>query len=223
MSSIESERREAALALIDAARRLEHHGLIHNTNGNISIRVGDEVMTTPSGVAARALEVEQMAVFDLDGRRHDETGSEATSEWQLHLAVMNSRPEIGAIVHTHSPEATAMSTLGVDLPPVHYVVAGFGTPGLRVAPYATYGSSDLAAAVVDTLATDATACLMANHGAIALGWDLASAIARAVDIEWFCGVYRRATHAGRPVALDDDEIARVAERFKRYGQRSRRD
>jgi L-fuculose-phosphate aldolase len=141
-----------------------------------------------------------------------------TSEWQLHIELYRRRPDIGAIVHTHSPEATAAATFAAGVPAVHYVVARFGGSTLPCAPYATYGSAALATNVADTIGTDRVACLMANHGAIAVGRDLATALSLALDVEWLCGVYRRARSVGQPVVLDEAEIARVAERLRTYGQ-----
>jgi L-fuculose-phosphate aldolase len=128
---------------------------------------------------------------------------------------------VGAVVHTHSPEATAASAIGTAVPAVHYVVARFGAPVLPCARYATYGTPELAAHVCQTLGTAGMACLLANHGAVALGADLEAAVALALDVEWFCGVHRRALQLGTPVVLPPEEVARVAERFVGYGQADR--
>lgn len=210
---------EARRALLDGAIRLETLGLNHNAAGNLSMRVGDAVLVTPTGIPTRVMTAEQMVLLDRDGRPLDDDSAEPTSEWRLHLAIMAARPDIDAIVHTHSPEATAASTLARPVPAVHYVVARFGANELPCAPYATYGSAELATAVLDTLGARAMACLMANHGAIAAGRDLATALALAVDVEWFCGIYRRALQVGEPVVLDGEEIARVEQLFAGYGQR----
>lgn len=210
---------EARRALLDAALRLEALGLNHNAAGNLSMRIGGAIMVTPTGIPTRVMTAEQMVLLDTDGRPLDDDAGEPTSEWRLHLAIMRARPDIDAIVHTHSPEATAVSTLARPVPAVHYVVARFGANELPCARYATYGSAELAAAVLDALGPRALACLMANHGALAAGRDLATTLALAVDIEWFCGVYRRAVQVGEPVVLDADEIARVEQLFAGYGQR----
>jgi L-fuculose-phosphate aldolase len=209
---------EARYALVDAARRLDVAGLNHNSAGNLGIRVGDHVLVTPSGIPAAVMQPEHTVLMHLDGTPVYEQVSVPTSEWRLHTGIFRARPEVQAIVHTHSPEATAAAALGADLPAVHYVVARFGGHGLRCAPYATYGTEELAESVAATLGTDGAACLMANHGAVMVGMDLAAAIALALDVEWFCGVHRRARQLGSPQVLSAEEIDRVAQLFSRYGQ-----
>ncbi|MDY7106263.1 MAG: class II aldolase/adducin family protein [Actinomycetota bacterium] len=213
---MDESRARAGLAW--AARRLDELGLNHNASGNLSVRVGADLLVTPSGIPADRLDPADMVRLDLDGAPNNPDSRAPTSEWRLHTALAARRPEAGAIVHTHSVEATAAATLGMALPALHYVVARFGTNGLRCAPYATYGSAELADAVTDTLGDDATACLMANHGAIALAPDLDDAVALALDVEWFCSVVRRARAHGDPIVLDDDELTRVATRLRTYGQ-----
>jgi L-fuculose-phosphate aldolase len=176
------------------------------------------LLVTPSGIPASELADDDLVLLDADGTPAREGQRAPTSEWQLHSLIARRRPDATAIVHTHSPEATAAASVAELLPSVHYVVARFGGGGLRRAPYATYGTEALATNVTDTLAEDADACLMANHGAIAIGADLDAAVALALDVEWFCGVVRRATQLGTPTVLDATEIDRVADRFGTYGQ-----
>ena len=140
-----------------------------------------------------------------------------TSEWRLHVAVLKARPDVAAVVHTHSPEATAAACTGRPLPAVHYVVARTGGSSVPVAPYATYGSEELAVNVIGALG-DGMACLMANHGLLTVGSTLGAAVALAADVEWLAGVWRRASMLGGAVVLSDDEIARVADQFRSYGQ-----
>lgn len=209
----------ARQALVDAARRLDDVGLNVNASGNVSVRVQRGVLVTPSGIPPRHMAAADGVVLSLDGEPLDTDARIPTSEWRLHVELYRRR-EVGAIVHTHSVEATAAATLGTEVPAVHYVVARFGAPALPCARYATYGTAELATNVADTLGEHAMACLMANHGSIALGADLEAAVALARDVEWFCGVYRRARQLGEPVTLDDAEIDRVVERFSGYGQPS---
>lgn len=208
----------ARRALIDAARRLAASGLNVNASGNLSVRTGGGIVVTPSGIPPAAMGPDDCVLLDDTGRPAAADGPVPTSEWRLHVEIYRRRPDVSAIVHTHSPEATAAATLGRPLPAVHYVVARFGGGALACAPYATYGSAELAAGVADTLGDDRAACLMANHGAIALGTDLCAASSLALDVEWFCGVYRRALALGAPRVLDDTEIRRVSEAFRSYGQ-----
>lgn len=210
--------RDARRALVDAARRLDDAGLNHNSSGNLGVRVGDHVLVTPSGVPAVAMSPDDPVLLTADGVPAHPSQRVPTSEWQLHVEIFRARPHVHAVVHTHSPEASAAATLGRAVPAVHYVVARFGAAELPCSPYATYGSIDLARHVASTLGEHGTACLMANHGAIAVGRDLTAATALALDVEWFCGVHRRGRQVGEPVVLDESEIARVAEMFRTYGQ-----
>lgn len=209
-------------ALVAAARALEATGLNVNASGNLSVRVGDGVLVTPSGIDPHQMTPQDCVFLRLAnlpaGAPPFGDGPVPTSEWRLHMALMHARPRVRAIVHIHSPEATAASTLRRPVPAVHYVAARFGPGTLRCADYATYGSQELADNVTRVLADDANACLMANHGAVVLAADLTAAVALARDLEWFCGVYRRAHAVGQPVALPDTEIARVAAEFATYGQ-----
>jgi L-fuculose-phosphate aldolase len=209
---------DARPALIETARRLAAVGLNVNAAGNLSVRVGEDVLVTPSGITPDRMGESDCVLLSSDGSRRRPDERVPTSEWRLHTELYRRRPDIGAIVHTHSPEATAAAVLATAVPAVHYVVARFGGSTLPCAPYATYGSAALAANVADTIGAGGMACLMANHGAIGVGRDLPSALALALDVEWLCGVYRRARSLGQPVVLDDAEIARVAERFATYGQ-----
>jgi L-fuculose-phosphate aldolase len=209
---------DARLALVDAARRLDDAGLNHNATGNLSVRVPRGILVTPTGIAAPALVPDDCVVLDAEGQSLDAGARVPTSEWQLHVALYR-REDVGAVVHTHSLEAAAVAALGQPVPAVHYVVARFGGTTLPCAPYATYGSSELAEFVAATLGERGRACLMANHGAVTAGADLRSAISLGIDVEWLCGLYRRARQLGDPVVLDDAELARVADRFRGYGQR----
>lgn len=203
--------------LVATARRLEADGLNVGASGNFCVRVGRDVFVTPSGMPPAAMEPRDMVRLGPDGTVRD--GDRLpTSEWRLHVEILAARQDVGAVVHTHSPEATAAAVLGGPVPPVHYVVARFGKDRLPCAPYATYGTEALARGVVATLGRDGRACLMANHGAVAVAADLEGAAALARDVEWLCGVYRRSLQLGSPVVLGDDEIARVAARFAEYGQ-----
>ena len=204
--------------VVSAARRLSAWGLNVGTAGNVGLRVDGGLLVTPSGVPAGDLREEDVVALDADGV--PQPGQLVpTSEWRLHMAVLAARPDVVGVVHTHSPEATAAACVARPLPAIHYVVARVGRSTVPCVPYATYGSEELAANVVDALG-DGMACLMANHGLLTVGPTLESAVALAADVEWLAGVWRRASASGQPVVLPDDEIARVAERFKTYGQGS---
>ncbi len=193
-------------------------GLVVGTAGNVSARAGDLVVLTPSGVDYAELTAELVGVHRLDGTAVD-APLRPTAEMPLHLGVY-AATDAGAIVHTHSVAAAALSTLADELPAVHYYVAMFGGP-VAVAPYATYGSEQLARNVAAAL-RDRTACLMANHGAVVTGADLKSALTGSRYLEWLCDVYLRALAAERsqstPRLLPADEIALVAGQLAGYGQ-----
>lgn len=207
---------DARAAVVTTCRELSRAGLVVGTAGNVSVREGDLVAVTPSGVGYAGLTPELVGVHRLDG-----TAVEAplapTSELPLHLAIYADRPEVGAVVHTHSPAATALSALVDEVPAVHYYVAMFGGP-VQVAPYATYGTERLARNAVHAL-RERTACLMGNHGAVTVGPDVATAHDKSVYLEWLCDVYLRASSAGAPRLVPPAEIAAVAEKLAGYGQR----
>ena len=208
---------DARSAIVNSCRELSRTGLVVGTAGNVSVRSDDLVAVTPSGLRYAELTPELVGVHRLDGTPVD--GPLApTSELPLHLAIYAARPEVGAVVHTHSVAATALSTLVDEIPSVHYYVAMFGGP-VRVAPYATYGTETLARNVVQAL-RDRTGCLMGNHGAVTVGPDLVTAHDKSVYLEWLCEVYLRASSsAGSPRLLSALEIDAVGVKMAGYGQR----
>jgi L-fuculose-phosphate aldolase len=214
--------------VVRTCRELAAAGLVVGTSGNVSVRAGDLIAVSPSGLDYADLTAGLVGVHRLDGTAV-QAPLRPTSEMPLHLAVY-AATGAGAIVHTHPVAATALSTLTTELPAIHYQVAMFGGP-VPVAPYATYGSDQLArnvaAALQDTPLSDTrlsgrTACLMANHGALTTGADLRSALTGTRYLEWLCEVYLRALAAGQPGGprlLPADEIALVAGQLASYGQR----
>jgi L-fuculose-phosphate aldolase len=204
-------------AIVSACQELSRAGLVVGTAGNVSVRAGDLVAITPSGVRYAGLTPELVGVHRLDGAAV-EAPLRPSSELPLHLAVYAARPEAGAVVHTHSPAATALSTLVDEVPAVHYYLAMFGGT-VRVAPYATYGTPELARGVLHAL-RERAGCLMGNHGALTLGPDLATAQDRSLYLEWLCDVYLRASSAGTPRLLPPAEMEAVAVKLTDYGQRA---
>jgi L-fuculose-phosphate aldolase len=199
--------------IVDACRKMRADGLVVGTSGNISVRAGDLIAVTPSGLDYDAMTPESVGVHRLDGAPV-EAALAPTTEMAMHLAVY-ARTDAGAVVHTHSTAATALSTVADELPPIHYLVALFGGP-VRVASYATYGTSELAANMAAALA-DRSACILGNHGTIVYGTDLAEAYSHAAYLEWLCELYLRATAAGPPRLLSLAEIDRVKDRLTGYG------
>jgi L-fuculose-phosphate aldolase len=200
-----------------ACRRLAADGVVHATAGNVSARDGDLIAITPTGARLEDLTAGEVAVVDRSGALVD--GPLApTSELALHLGIVD-RFEAGAVVHTHAPFATALSCVLDELPLVHYEMLMLGGP-VRVAPYATFGTPELAAGCLDAL-EGRTAALMANHGAVTWGADLAGALAATEVLEWACAVYWRACQVGKPRVMDaDDQLAFVEAMSQRgYGRR----
>jgi len=190
-------------------------GRVVGTSGNISVRAGDLVAVSPSGLAYDEMTPETVGVHRLDGSPVD-APLKPTSEMPMHLTVY-ARTDARAIVHTHSTSATVLSTLVDEVPPIHYMIAMFGGP-VRVAPYATYGTEELAAAMISAL-QDRTACLLGSHGAITYGTTLAAAYSQAVHLEWICEIYLRASAAGAPRLLPPEEIEKVRGKLVSYGPR----
>ncbi len=195
--SLGGEREQVAAA----SRRLAAEGLVLGTAGNVSARAGDLVAITPTGAVLGELTAEQVSVVDTGGQLV-EGELEPTSELDLHLGVYE-RFDAGAVVHTHAPMATALSCVVEEVPCVHYAMLALGG-AVPVAPYATFGTPELAAAVLDTL-EGRTAALMANHGAIVHGPDVSTALEGSLLLEWACSVYWHAAALGEPRALGPEE------------------
>lgn len=201
--------------IVETCRRLRATGLVVGTAGNVSIRVDDLVAVTPTGVDYDALTAAQVGVHRLDGTPVDAPLA-PTSELPMHLACHSVRGP-GAVVHTHSVAATALSCLVDEVPAVHYYLGLFGGR-VPVAPYAPYGTPELAAGMLDALG-DGTACLLANHGAMVLADTLATAYDRAGYLEYVCDVALRVLAAGRPPRLlSATDLATATPRLAGYGQ-----
>ncbi|MBD0743668.1 class II aldolase/adducin family protein [Streptomyces sp. CBMA152] len=203
--------------LTATARRTAAEGLVVGTSGNVSVRVGDLVLVTPTGVPYDRLGPDDTVAVDLSGRQVIGT-LRPTSELPMHLAVYRAT-DARAVVHTHAVHATAVSTLVTELPPVHYMTATLGGP-VRVAPYALYGTQELAENMLGAL-QDRTGCLLQNHGTMTYGTTLSQAYDRTAQLEWMCRLWLAASSVpGRsPSLLSDADLERAAEQFRGYGQR----
>jgi L-fuculose-phosphate aldolase len=203
----------ACKAVAAASRRLAVAGLVPGTAGNVSVRSGDRVAISPTGARLGELQSTDIAVVDLSGATVD--GPLApTSELGLHLGIHRERGD-GAVVHTHQPIATGLSCSLDELPVVHYAMLSFGGP-VRVAPYSTFGSDELAAAVHAAL-DGRTAALLANHGAVTVAPDADAAVELALLLEWACDVYRTAAATGTPRVLDADDQRAVIDQAVALG------
>jgi len=200
-------------AVADAGRRLAAEGLVIGTSGNLSLRTGERVAVSPTGAVLAELEAADVAVTGLDGSQL--AGRLApTSELGLHLGIY-ARYGSGAVVHTHAPTATALGLVLDELPCVHYEMLGLGG-AVRVAPYATFGSAELAAGVLEAL-RDRSAALMANHGAVTHGPDLAAAVHAMRLLEWACTLYWRAATIGTPRTLEAGQLGAVVDTIAALG------
>ena len=222
--------RAARAQLVSYSARLLDDGLAIGSAGNISVRLGDLVAITPSGVSYAEMRSEDICLVTADGTEPDSTEPDLTepdgvqtretpsSETPMHLAIY-AATKAGAVVHTHSPEVIALSAGRQELPAIHYAITGLGGP-VRVAPYVRFGSDGLAAAAVEAL-DGRSAVILRNHGAVAYGRDLAQAYDRALLLEWLARTYRLALCYGEPAILSAAELDEVAAeaRRRRYGER----
>lgn len=213
---------EQRQVVVAACRALLSTGLVRGTSGNVSVREPQSglLAVSPSGADYLAMDPHDVAVMT-DGGDILEGRLMPTTEAGLHLRIYRARPDVGAVVHTHSPFATTFAALREPVPAVHYILAKAATT-VRVAPYERYGTPELAEACVRTLGTD-HGVLLANHGVVAVGPDVAAAMGVAEAIEYTAEITWRARAIGAPIVLDDDQMVAVATDFARYGRAIRRD
>jgi len=189
-------------------------GINQGTSGNISVRHGDGLLITPTSVPYEAMMPEQIVFMDMNGSFAD--GQRPSSEWRFHLDILRARPELEAIVHAHPAYCTILAIMGLEIPPIHYMIAAAGGPSIRCAPYATYGTAELSAHAVTAL-EGRFACLLAHHGMIAAGPSLARAMWLAVEVETLARQYHGCLQIGKPPLLSRDEIERVRVKMAGYG------
>jgi len=203
-------------ALVAACRELTRRGLTYGTSGNVSIRRDEHgFFISPTGAVYEELAPEDVALMDFAGRWYGRR--RPSSEWRFHRDILEARSDVGAIVHTHSRYATALACTGRGIPAFHYMVAVTGGTQIRCAPYRTFGSQELSDAALGALGNSNT-CLLANHGVIALGVDVAHALKLAGEVESLAAQYTTAVALGDVRILDDGEMRRVVEKFRTYGK-----
>jgi L-fuculose-phosphate aldolase len=206
---LEAERR----AVVDTARRMADSGLIVNTAGNVSVRAGAWIAITPNAMPYDTMTPADICLVDVATGAAEAGSLNPSSELPLHLEVYRTT-SAGAVVHTHSHFATVLSTIAEELPAIHYHIADLGGT-VKVAPYATFGSDELARSTAAHLA-QRNAVLMRNHGATTIAGDLEKALARAFTVEWIASVYWHAKMLGTPTILDEAELARVLARQREH-------
>lgn len=190
-------------------------GINQGTSGNISVRVDEGFLITPSGVPYAEMVPEDIVLMDVEA---NSSGSRKPStEWRFHRDIIQKKPEVGATIHLHSMFCTSLSMLRREIPAVHYMIAAVGGPTVPCVPYITWGTQELADAIIGAL-NNRLACLLANHGMVCVGPNLKKAAWLAVEVETLAAQYWRALQVGDPHILPDEEIARVIEKFTSYGQ-----
>lgn len=203
-------------AVIDTALKMSRSGLSPGRSGNVSCRFGEGMLITPSGLGYETLTPCEI-VFVAGNGEVDIEAPRPSSEWQFHLAAYAVRSDMSAVVHTHSLNATALACAGRHIPAFHYMVALAGGKDIPLVPYATFGTEELAGHVARGL-ENRKACLMANHGQIAIGENLEAALELAFEVETLAAQYIKVLGLGEAVLLPDDEMERMVEKFQAYGR-----
>ena len=208
-------RQEVALV----AKQLIESGLVTGTSGNVSARTPEgDVLMTPSGIDYEELEPGDVVLVDVDGEVL-EGSLQPSTETPMHTGIYRARPEVGAVVHTHSIFATTLACLGWTIPPVHYMLTTLSEDGeIPLAPYTTYGTEKLAGYAAEALGETRNACLLQNHGTITVGDSPSAAFSRTVVLEAMAEVYYRTRVAGGPVLLTPEQVEEVAAKISGYGQ-----
>lgn len=201
------------------ARNISVSGLVTGTSGNVSARTPEgDVLVTPSGLDYALIEPEDVVLVDPEGRVL-EGSLEPSSEMPMHSGIYRSKSQVGGIVHTHARFSTTLACLGWEIPPVHYMLAALSGEGrVPLAPFATYGTEELARYAVDALGDSHHACLLQNHGTIAVGGTASEAYSRTEILEEMAEVYYRARLAGEPVLLTPEQINEASSKLSSYGQ-----
>ena len=206
--------------IINAGMRMNELGINQGTSGNISLRWKDGILVTPTGVPYEKLKPEDICWQHLDGNVKGKL--EISSEWRFHIEIQRHRPDVNAVVHTHSNHATALAIQEMEIPAIHYMVAAGGGPNIRCAPYATFGTQELAKNALTAL-KNRSCCLLAHHGVIATGSSLSTALWLASEVETIAKQYILILSTGqKPKLLSDAEIERVRTKMSGYGLKNRK-
>ncbi|MBR1229379.1 MULTISPECIES: class II aldolase/adducin family protein [unclassified Bradyrhizobium] len=211
--SATSERKKRQ-SIIDACRSMNALGINQGTSGNISLRHDTGLLITPTSVPYETMQPEQIVFMGLDGSF--DAAQRPSSEWRFHLDILKARPEVNAVVHAHPPYSTILAIMGLEIPPIHYMIAVAGGDTIRCAPYATFGTQELSEHAVRAL-EDRLACLLEHHGMIAIGPSLSKAMWLAVEVEALARQYHGCLQIGTPRLLPKAEIKNVLGRIAGYG------
>ena len=204
---------ELRTQLIETALQMETMGLNHGMSGNLSVRINEGFLITPSALPYNQCMAEDIVLMDLEG--HAQGSRKPSSEWRFHRDIYTQRQDAGAVLHAHSPWCTTLACLQTPIPAFHYMVAVAGGLDIRCAPYATYGTQALSDYALEAL-QNRKACLLANHGLLCLDADLDRVLALAIEVEDLARVYSQTLQMGKPVLLSDAEMMKVIGKFKDY-------
>ena len=202
-------------AMIATCIKMNESGINQGTSGNISVRIDEGFLITPSGVPYDEMKPQDIVLMHIDASH--EGPRKPSTEWRFHRDIMEKKPEVGAVIHLHSMFCTSLSILRREIPAIHYMIAVSGGPTIPCVPYVTWGTQQLADYILGAL-ENRHACLLANHGMVCIGPNLKKAAWLAVEIETLAAQYWRALQVGSPYILPDEEVAHVIEKFKSYGQ-----
>lgn len=206
--------REKRQSIIDACLRMNALGINQGTSGNISLRHGEGMLVTPTSTPYEAMKPEHIVYMAPDGS-HD-PAQRPSSEWRFHRDILKARADVEAVVHAHPPYCTMLAIMGMEIPPVHYMIAVAGGDTIRCAPYATFGTQELSEHAVRAL-EGRQACLLDHHGMIAIGSSLSKAMWLAVEVETLARQYHGCLQIGTPPLLSKEEIEEVRIRMAGYG------
>lgn len=202
--------------IIDRCREMNRNGINQGTSGNISARFGDRMLISPSAVPFDEMTPEMIAAMPLDGDGEWEGPMKPSTEWRFHFALLRERPDANAVIHAHPTYCTTLAIARKEIPACHYMIAAFGGNNVRCAGYATFGTEALSALAVEAM-QDRTACLLANHGMIVIGENLAKAMWRAVELETIARQYYLSLQIKGMVVLSDAAIEETIAGFAGYG------
>jgi len=206
--------REKRQSIIDACRSMNALDINQGTSGNISLRHNTGLLITPTSVPYETMQPEEIVFMDLDGSF--DPAQRPSSEWRFHLDILKARPEVNAVVHAHPPYSTILAIMGLEIPPIHYMIAVAGGDTIRCAPYATFGTQELSEHAVRAL-EGRLACLLEHHGMMAVGPSLAKAMWLAVEVETLARQYHGCLQIGTPRLPSKAEIKNVLGRIAGYG------
>ena len=204
--------------LVEIGQEISRLGFVKGTAGNASARASDGLLVTPSGITYADMKPNDVVHMKMDGeicygRWMAQSHTAPSSEWHLHRALYEARPEVNAILHTHPPFTTTLAVLGKSLPAIHYLIGIVNGNEVPCAPYRTFGTKELSEAVVETMGSR-RACLVDHHGLIAVASNLHDALELTIQIESLAELYWRACAIGTPTIIDDDEMERVRAKFE---------